>query len=316
MKSVRAASLSICVVCYAEDLIRRCRCVAHQENIRAFSRFFFNPRVLRPISQCDSSTTILGFRSSIPIFVSGAALAKLGHPEGEANITRGCGRAGIIQMVSSHASLSFSQIADACVHPSQPLFFQLYKLVGFGERALERIREAERLGYNAIFLTVDVPVAGHRELDIHAPFVLSEQEREAERLAGKEGEASPEVPQQEEGDDQEGEQEPDDDGTAGMLLSGTDKDMSWKEVSNGTLLFLLEGRCGRLLIFGRKTIPWLKSVTKLPVVIKGVQCVEDAVLAAEYGVDGILISNHGGSRARYPYLRFSEADLFIVRSST
>ena len=43
-----------------------------------------------------------------------------------------------------------------------------------------------------------------------------------------------------------------------------------------------------------QTIPWLKSVTKLPVVIKGIQCVEDAVLAAEAGVDGILISNHGG----------------------
>ena len=46
---------------------------------------------------------------------------------GEANITRGAGRTGIIQMVSSNASLSYAQIAEARISPSQPLFFQLYK---------------------------------------------------------------------------------------------------------------------------------------------------------------------------------------------
>ncbi|CAK5264968.1 unnamed protein product [Mycena citricolor] len=52
------------------------------ENARAFSRFFFNARVMKPVGTCDPSTTILGFKSSIPVFVSGAALAKLGHPLG------------------------------------------------------------------------------------------------------------------------------------------------------------------------------------------------------------------------------------------
>ena len=58
------------------------RCVAFDENARAFSRFFFQPRVMRPISHCDPSTTILGYKTSIPVFICGAALAKLGHPEG------------------------------------------------------------------------------------------------------------------------------------------------------------------------------------------------------------------------------------------
>ncbi|KAG6846017.1 hypothetical protein H0H87_011065 [Tephrocybe sp. NHM501043] len=53
-----------------------------EENAHAFTRFFFHPRVMRPVSQCDPSTSILGYKSSIPVFVSGAALAKLGHPEG------------------------------------------------------------------------------------------------------------------------------------------------------------------------------------------------------------------------------------------
>lgn len=53
-----------------------------QENARAFNRFFFNARVMRPVSKCDPSTKILGFETTLPIFVSGAALAKLGHPLG------------------------------------------------------------------------------------------------------------------------------------------------------------------------------------------------------------------------------------------
>ena len=56
--------------------------LANRENAGAFSRFFFRARVMRSVSHCDPSTTILGFKSSIPVFVSGAALAKLGHPEG------------------------------------------------------------------------------------------------------------------------------------------------------------------------------------------------------------------------------------------
>ncbi|THH05905.1 hypothetical protein EW145_g4457 [Phellinidium pouzarii] len=239
--------------------------ITYAENIRAFSRIFFHARIMRPISQCDPSTTILGFKSSIPVFVSGAALAKLGHPAGEANITRGCGRMGTIQMVSSHASLSYAQIAEARVREDQPLFFQLYKHKDF--RAEERVRDVVRLGYNAIFLTVDAPVAGHRERDIHAPFVLAEQEREAERQAGNGTEVdTPQEPDV----DEKGE------GTAGAMLNSIDRDLSWE-----------------------KTIPWLRSVTKLPIVIKGIQCVEDAVLAAEAGVDGILISNHGGRQLDY-----------------
>lgn len=161
----------------------------------------------------------------MPLFVSGAALAKLGHPEGEANITRGCGRTNIIQMVSSNASLSYEQIAGARVRPDQPLFFQLYKHKD-DAKAVERVREAERLGYNAIFLTVDAVVPGFREKDIRAPFVLEEEEREAERKAAEaEGREVPipDIPQKE---DEDGGGL----GTAGALIADTDRDMTWEKV--------------------------------------------------------------------------------------
>ena len=190
-------------------------------------------------------------------------------------------------MVSSNASLSFAQIAEARVSPEQPLFFQLYK--DQDDRiAEERVREVISLGYNAIFLTVDAIVAGNRERDIRAPFELEEQEREADKAADSadKSKSSPDKPAKQEQDESGNVNLL---GTAGALIANDDMDMTWE-----------------------RTIPWLRSITKLPIVVKGVQCVEvsgfasfvicgdmsdapqDAVLAAEAGVDGILISNHGG----------------------
>ncbi|KAH9944503.1 uncharacterized protein BXZ73DRAFT_87388 [Epithele typhae] len=224
--------------------------LTNKENARAFSRYYFHPRVMRPVAHCDPSTTILGFKSTIPVFVSGAALARLGHPLGEANITRGAGQSGIVQM---------------------PLFFQLYKHRD-DKIAEQRVRDVVALGYNAIFLTVDAIVAGNRERDIRAPYELEEQEAEAERAANPDkatGEAD--MPQTKvEGPD------PNLMGTAGALVANDDIDMTWE-----------------------RTIPWLRSVTTLPIVIKGVQCVEDCVAAAEAGCDGVLISNHGGRQLEY-----------------
>ncbi|KAJ7070901.1 FMN-dependent dehydrogenase-domain-containing protein [Mycena amicta] len=228
------------------------------ENARAFSRFFFHPRVMRPVAKCDPSTTILGFKSSIPVFVSGAALAKLGHPLGEVNIARGAGKTSIIQMVSSNSSMSPAEIIAAAL-PSQPLFFQLYKNSN-NAIAEKRVREVERLGYKAIFLTVDAVVPGNREKDIRSPWVMEDLERGSPKLHI------------------EGQEEAEESGlgTAGALIVNDDRDMTWET-----------------------TIPWLRSVTKLPIVIKGIQCVQDAVLAAEAGVDGILLSNHGGRQLEY-----------------
>ena len=198
------------------DHVLLTRPIAHTENIRAFSRFFFHPRVLRAVSRCDPSTTILGFKSSIPVFVSAAALAKLGHPLGETNITRGAGRTGIIQTVSTHASFSASEIAAARVSPTQPLFFQLYKKREDSE-AEKLVKEVETLGYNAIFLTVDAIVAGRRDRDIKAPFVLEDQEKGVIKR-------QPSVEELEE----EGEE--DMLGTSGALVAEDDVDMTWERV--------------------------------------------------------------------------------------
>ena len=138
-------------------------------------------------------------------------------------------------MVSSNASLSPEQIAAARVTADQPLFFQLYKHKD-NEKALERVRNIEALGYNAIFLTVDAPVAGNRERDIRAPFELEEQEREGEEETSRDDEGGKAL---ETGKDKgQDEVELDVLGTAGALLKNDDTDMSWEKVISSYLLCL------------------------------------------------------------------------------
>ncbi|KIJ08658.1 L-lactate dehydrogenase, partial [Paxillus involutus ATCC 200175] len=233
--------------------------ITHIENARAFSRLFFHPRVMRAVSGCDTSTTMLGHKTSIPVYISGSALARLGHPLGEINLTRGAHKTGIIQMVSTNASLSYGQIASARGSPDQPIFFQLYKHKN-DETAAKRIREVEALGYKAIFLTVDALVPSNRELDTRAPHYLEDFEKGLN-------------PQH---DSQAKEGETEILGTAGGLIINNDVDMTWE-----------------------RTIPWIRGITKLPIVIKGIQCVADAVLAAEAGCEGIVLSNHGGRQLDY-----------------
>lgn len=74
-------------------------------NGTAYQRVLFRPRVLRKVSEADASTELLGCPSSIPVFIAPAAMAKLGHPLGEINLTRGAGATGIIQGVSSLSPL-------------------------------------------------------------------------------------------------------------------------------------------------------------------------------------------------------------------
>jgi isopentenyl diphosphate isomerase/L-lactate dehydrogenase-like FMN-dependent dehydrogenase len=80
-------------------------------NRSAYRRIRFRPRVLRKVGEVDPSTEILGVKSTLPIFIAPAALAKLGHPLGEVNLTRGAGETGILQVISSNSSCSLDELA-------------------------------------------------------------------------------------------------------------------------------------------------------------------------------------------------------------
>jgi len=176
---------------------------------------------MKAVSDVDPSTLMLGYRSSIPVYISGSALARLGHPLGEVNLTRGAYLTGILQMVSSNSSLSYRQIAVARGSPDQPLFFQLYKHKN-DLSATRCIKEVEALGYKAIFLTVDALIPSNRELDTRTPHYLEDYENQGKNIPAKVNEAV----------------ELNTLGTAGGLIASNDIDMTWEKVCQ-TWYFLL-----------------------------------------------------------------------------
>lgn len=218
-----------------------------RENHNAFSRIFFKPRVLVDVSDVDISTTMMGDHTDAPFYCSAAAQAKLGHPDGELSIARGCGKEGVVQMISNYSSYPLADIIGQATK-DQTQWFQLY--VTDPKSAKESVDECNELGLKSIFVTVDTPELGRREKDMK----LRAQIEAAM-------------------DDEEDSQDSQDLGSA--VVYGRDTAVTWSDITD------------------------IQSWTKIPVVVKGVQSVEDVVLAAEKGVKAVVISNHGGRQLDY-----------------
>lgn len=215
--------------------------VTIRENHNAFSRIFFNPRVLVDVSDVDLSTTMMGLPVSVPFYSSATAQGKLGHPDGECSIARGCGKEGAIQMISNYSSYPLADIVKAA-QKDQPQWFQLYHKEVEGSKQL--VSECEDLGLKAIFVTVDTPELGRREKDLKFRAQVEAQSDLGEDSTGEDLKSN--------------------------IIYGVDLSVTWKDIED------------------------IASWTDIPVAVKGVQCVEDIVLAAEKGVKAVVISNHGG----------------------
>lgn len=207
-----------------------------RENRYFFQKILFRPRILRDVSDIDTSTTMLSSSTSAPFYVSATALCALADPDGEVAIARACGKEDIIQMISTQASRSVEECA-AVATPEQTQWFQLY-VNEDREVATGMVDEAVKRGMKGIFITVDAPVLGNRE---------------------KEQRAKPDF------DPLEG-----DGGSATLSSSFISKSLTWADVD------------------------FFKKHTKLPIVIKGVQTIEDVLMAVDMNVDGVVLSNHGG----------------------
>ncbi|KAH8697224.1 putative mitochondrial cytochrome b2-like protein [Talaromyces proteolyticus] len=141
----------------ATDLITR------DANRSCFDRIWFRPRVMRNVRSVDTRTTIQGVDSSLPLFVSPAAMAKLIHPDGECAIARACESRGIMQGVSNNSSFSVEELVQAA--PNASFFFQLY-VNPDREKSAELLRQVSSLPqFKAIHITVDAAWPGKREAD-------------------------------------------------------------------------------------------------------------------------------------------------------
>ncbi|CAN6886813.1 unnamed protein product [Brassica oleracea] len=226
-----------------------------QENRNAFARILFRPRILIDVSKIDMTTTILGFKISMPIMVAPTAMQKMAHPEGEYATARAASAAGTIMTLSSWATSSVEEVAST---GPGIRFFQLY--VYKNRNVVEQlVRRAERAGFKAIALTVDTPRLGRRESDIKNRFTLPPNLtlKNFEGLdLGKMDEAN-------------------DSGLASYVAGQIDRTLSWKDVQ------------------------WLQTITKMPILVKGVITGEDARIAVQAGAAGIIVSNHGARQLDY-----------------
>ncbi|KAJ9118128.1 hypothetical protein QFC22_004030 [Naganishia vaughanmartiniae] len=208
--------------------------ITMRENYTAFHR------ILRDVSKVDFSTKILGFKTSMPVYITATALGKLGHKDGEVCLTKAAGKHDVIQMIPTLASCSFDEMIDAAI-PDQTQFLQLY-VNSDREKTKKIIQHAEKRGVKALFITVDAPQLGRRPKDMRMKFDdPGSKVQETDVVTRNEG-------------------------AARAISAFIDPSLSWKDLA------------------------WFKSVTKLPILLKGVQCWEDAVMAVEAGMQGVVLS--------------------------
>lgn len=138
-------------------------------NTAAFDNWRLRPRVLVDVRDVSTTTTVLGTEISMPIITAPIAYQRMAHPEGEVAVARGAAGAGTIVCLSSFATSSPAELADAV--PDGRRWFQLYWHPdrGITREMLARAREAD---FSAVVLTVDLPVLGRRERDLRTGFTL------------------------------------------------------------------------------------------------------------------------------------------------
>lgn len=177
-------------------------------NNTVFRQILLRPRVFVDCSRCDLTTTFLGHKLDIPIYVSPAAMARLAHPDGEWGIAQACKNYGTMQMISNNASMTPEQIVKDA-GPNQTFGWQLYVQTERqkSEAMLARINKLDAIKF--ICLTLDAPVPGKREHDERSKNVVEDTD-EAIKDAG-------------------GSKLKDGGGIGQSLFFGTDPTLTWKE---------------------------------------------------------------------------------------
>jgi 4-hydroxymandelate oxidase len=130
------------------------------DNIRAFARWRFRPRVLTGISSPDPATEFLGIGLKMPVLTAPFGADRLFHPDGHCGVARANAGFGIASVVPEASSFSMEAVADAA--PSAARIMQMHPW-GTNEDLLERVERAATAGYEFVCLTLDCPTGGWRE---------------------------------------------------------------------------------------------------------------------------------------------------------
>jgi L-lactate dehydrogenase (cytochrome) len=243
-----------------------------ERNRAAFDRLVFRPRVLVDVSKREQATVVLGESVKTPVLVSPTGMAGLCWPKGEVAAARAANEAGTIYTLSTHSSCTIEEVAAGA---PGPLWFQLYV---WQNRDLTRsfVERARAAGYRALVLTVDVPIISRRERDLRNGFTIPPRITVRNAL-----DTLRRV------------------GWMRRVLLGPRLTLANLVGAPGaprTDIVTLGGVANRQVdpSVAWADLTWFRSLWKGPLVLKGVLTAEDARRAADHGVDGLIVSNHGG----------------------
>ena len=240
--------------------------IAYARTRNAFTRIEFSTRVMRDVSKIDTSEKILGKTVDIPICFAPTGYTQLMHHVGEPAVANVASKKNLIYALSTMGTTSPAELAEAV--PNSRRWFQLYIMKNRSD-SLAVIKQAKDNGFEALVLAVDTPVPGLRYRDNRNGLTVPPKIR------------------------------------INTVLAIARKPIWWLNLfTTGKLEFAAfrgwDKPLSELggLIFDPSTtmkeITWLRSVWKGPIVVKGIQSVEDAKAIAKLGVQGIILSNHGG----------------------
>lgn len=241
-------------------------------NAAAYRAVTFSPRVLRDVSTVDTSSSLLGKAMPIPLVLAPTGFTRIAHPDGELAVARAAKRAGLPYALSTLGTRSIEEVAAV---GSNRLWFQVYT---WRDRDLvvELINRASDAGYEALCLTVDTAVLGRRERDVRRGFTLPPKVGISTIVDGI---LHP--------------------GWSWQFLTSEPivfANVAGRGVGDGTDAISLAEYVGKQFdpALSWDEIGWLREHWDGPIVVKGIQSVEDAVIAADHEVEAIAISNHGG----------------------
>ena len=243
---------------------------------QAFKDIEFHPAILRDVSAVDTSTTILGGPSALPFGIAPTGFTRMMQTEGEVAGAGAAGAAGIPYSLSTMGTSSIEDVAAA--NPSGRNWFQLYMWKD-RDRSMALVERAAKAGFDTLLVTVDVPVGGARLRDsrngmtIPPSLTLKTVLNAAPRARWWFDFLT----------------------TEPLAFASLDR---W----SGTVAQLLDTMFDPTVDFD--DLRWIAEQWPGKVVVKGIQTIEDARRVAEIGVDGIVLSNHGGrqlDRAPIPF---------------
>ncbi|MGH3738193.1 MAG: alpha-hydroxy acid oxidase [Micromonosporaceae bacterium] len=226
----------------------------------------FRPSVLRDVSAVDTTTTMLGRATAMPFAFAPTGFTRMMHHEGESAVARVAERHCVPYALSTLGTTSIEDVAAAA--PTARKWFQLYV---WRDRAAgeDLVRRARAAGFEALILTVDVPVAGARLRDVRNGFAIPPALTVRTVLDASLHPAW----------------------WANLL---TTKPLEFASFTSwdGTIAELIDSLFDPTMTLA--DLQWLRGCWDGPLVIKGVQTVADAVRMVDAGADAIVLSSHGG----------------------